>query len=77
MGAAADMFISDINESILSLNPLPKTKESAAQQAEEEKAQDKGAADKASVKAVRTTKDKSLMMKTFTSNSLIGVLNVF
>ena len=36
IASAADNFIAEINESILSLNPLPKTKE-PTQQAEEEK----------------------------------------
>ena len=77
MGLAADFFISEINESILSLNPLPKTKETAAQPAEEEKEKDKagGPAAGDKTKSSRAAKDKNLM-KTFTASSLIGVLNV-
>jgi len=76
MGAAADYFISEINESILSLNPLPKTKENAAPQPEEEKEKEKAGGDKTLMKSARASKDKNIMTKTFTCNSLIGVLNV-
>ena len=71
IGAAADMFISEINESILTLNPHSKKKD--AQKDDEEEKQDEKPT-KLTAKQAKAGKDKNIITKVFTVNHLQGAL---
>jgi hypothetical protein len=76
VAAQADLFLSEINDSILSLNPVPKTKdkEKALLQAEEEM-KEKGA-DK-QIQKTKVIKEKSQISKIFSTSLLDGALRVY